>query len=640
MSNLVYLASITALLPLVAFIVISVLSGLSVYKKHSVSTIITGGSTFVGFVLSAIILYHAPVTDTAIRSVFPVISAGSLNLTAGVFLDRLSATMLVVVTSVSLLVQIYSHAYMAKDQDFHRFFAYLNLFNFSMISLVLSINLFQTYVFWEMVGVSSYLLIGFWLARPSAANAAKKAFVMNRIGDFGLLAGILALLYFGKKIGLIAVASVLDFQTIGPFAVIIKSLAGNPIYILLCLALFLGAVAKSAQFPLHTWLPDAMEGPTPISALIHAATMVAAGVFLVARLYPVFEQSHTVMSIIAWTGAITMIISAFTALTQYDLKKVLAYSTCSQLGYMFMAMGAGAYSAGLFHLVTHSYFKALLFLCSGAIIHGLNNQQDMRYMGGLRQKMPVVAYTYLCGVLAISGLLFSGFWSKDSILAFLFSSKSYGLLLLGIIAAGMTSFYMFRSYFMTFEGSYSGTTRIHKPALFMSVPLLVLSVPTVVLGFFLSGKLLSAINFETFISRIPSLVEHESLVIVILSMAVDLVGLFLSTALYTNYFPSINEKLNSAKSYLAPVYNLSFNKLYFDELYDRIVAFPLQLMSVLLVFFDKFIVDGAVSLVAFSARIKGKILSLAHNGNTQNHLIIMFGGLVFVFVVVLTIWLI
>ncbi|MEN9221260.1 MAG: NAD(P)H-quinone oxidoreductase subunit 5 [Thermostichus sp. BF3_bins_97] len=384
--------------------------------------------------------------------------AGSFSVEMGFVVDHLTAMMLVVVTTVAFLVQIYSDGYMAHDAGYVRFYAYLSLFSSSMLGLVVSPNLVQIYIFWELVGMCSYLLIGFWHDRQAAAEAAQKAFVVNRVGDFGLLLGML---------GLYWISGTFEFNEIGRNLqeMLASGSVSTTLIALFAVLVFLGPVAKSAQFPLHVWLPDAMEGPTPISALIHAATMVAAGVFLVARMFPVFEGIPVVMDIIAWTGAGTAFLGASIAITQNDIKKGLAYSTISQLGYMIMAMGSGAYGAGLFHLMTHAYFKAMLFLGSGSVIHGMEAvvghnpalAQDMRLMGGLRKYMPITAITFLIGTLAICGIPpFAGFWSKDEILGSVFEHNP-ALWGVGFLTAGITAFYMFRMYFLTFEGEFRGT---------------------------------------------------------------------------------------------------------------------------------------------------------------------------------------
>ena len=356
-------AWIIATLPLWVFLIILVGRSMLVYECKKTTAIITAGATGIGLIFSCIILLWTIIHPGAVYQYnFTWLQTGSISLSAGWIVDNLSAMMLIVVTSVSLLIQVYSYEYMHNDHGFHRFFAYLALFNFSMLGLVLSTNLFQIYVFWELVGVSSYLLIGFWFRRPSAASAAKKAFIMNRIGDCGLLLGILTFLYFSFSWWSNNTSAVLlGFTSLAPASKFALSYAGPAVFTVICIFIFLGPVAKSAQFPLHTWLPDAMEGPTPISALIHAATMVAAGVYLIARVYPIFVLSPTAMNIIAIIGAITAFMAATIAITQLDIKRALAYSTCSQLGFMVMAMGVGAYSAGLFHLMTMHILKLCYF---------------------------------------------------------------------------------------------------------------------------------------------------------------------------------------------------------------------------------------------------------------------------------------
>lgn len=372
----------------------------------------------------------------------------------GFLIDPLTSIMLVLITTVGVLVMIYSDSYMSHDEGYVRFFAYLSLFTASMLGLVLSPNLIQIYIFWELVGMCSYLLIGFWFTRPSAANACQKAFITNRIGDFGLLLGILGFYWMTGSF---------EFEILFPrFHDLLVNNEINYFFANLCaVLLFLGPIAKSAQFPLHVWLPDAMEGPTPISALIHAATMVAAGIFLIARLFPIFQVLPYIMNLISWVGAITALLGATIALAQKDIKKGLAYSTMSQLGYMILALGIGSYQAGLFHLITHAYSKALLFLASGSVIHSMesivgyspNKCQNMTFMGGLRKYMPITGTTFLIGTFSLCGIPpFACFWSKDEIITdswFYFSSFGF----ISWITAGLTAFYMFRIYFLTFEGS-------------------------------------------------------------------------------------------------------------------------------------------------------------------------------------------
>nr|YP_009867225.1 NADH-plastoquinone oxidoreductase subunit 5 [Amblystegium serpens]QKG04364.1 NADH-plastoquinone oxidoreductase subunit 5 [Amblystegium serpens] len=408
---------------------------------------------FIAMIFSFTILWQQFTNNTIHQYLWSWIFNKQIDFKIGFLIDPLTSIMLVLITTVGVLVMIYSDSYMSHDQGYVRFFAYLSLFTASMLGLVLSPNLIQIYIFWELVGMCSYLLIGFWFTRPSAANACQKAFITNRIGDFGLLLGIL---------GFYWITGSFEFETLFKrFNELLINNEVNLYFASLCaLFLFLGPIAKSAQFPLHVWLPDAMEGPTPISALIHAATMVAAGIFLIARLYPLFQALPYIMNIISWVGAITALLGATIALAQKDLKKGLAYSTMSQLGYMMLALGIGSYQAGLFHLITHAYSKALLFLGSGSVIHSMesivgyspNKCQNMAFMGGLRKFMPITGITFLIGTFSICGIPpFACFWSKDAIItdSWLYFS---GLGWISWITAGLTAFYMFRIYFLTFEG--------------------------------------------------------------------------------------------------------------------------------------------------------------------------------------------
>ena len=627
-----------AALPLWVFLIITFGQNLFVYENKRITLLFTVVSTFIGLVFSSFILYWTIKTDATYTQNFLWLQAGSIKLSLGIIIDRLAAMMLMVVTSVSLLIQIYSHEYMNKDEGYHRFFAYLNLFNFSMLGLVISSNLFQTYIFWELVGLSSYLLIGFWFRRPTAAAAATKAFVVNRIGDCGLLLGILMFLFFSVGFWMSSSDAFLGYIELPEAAQYVYSSVEPFLYTVIAVLIFLGPVAKSAQFPLHTWLPDAMEGPTPISALIHAATMVAAGVYLIARVYPIFELSHDAMTIIMWTGAITAFMAATIALTQQDIKKALAYSTCSQLGYMVMAMGAGAYAAGLFHLMTHAYFKAMLFLCSGAVIHGLNDQQEMKYMGGLRKHMPAVAYTYLIGCLSISGVFLSGFWSKEEIFSGLHEHKF--LLALALLTAGMTAFYMFRTYFLTFEGEYRGNEHPHNASKVITIPLIILAVPSAIIGFMLSGKL-GMPSFDAFIKGAEHVAHHnESLLIPMISLLIALSGIGLAFVLYVDKYREMAKiNLDSFIRKIKPVYSFLTNLWYIDKFYYKFIDYVVLPVSSLISAFDKYIVDSIVNLVAVVTRFNGWILRLFQNGNVQTYATILFGGLMFLTFVFTIYWL-
>ena len=594
-------------------------------------------------------------------------AAGDFNLTVGYTIDHLSALMLVVVTTVAFLVMIYTDGYMAHDPGYVRFYSYLSIFSSSMLGLVISPNLVQIYIFWELVGMCSYLLIGFWYDRKPAADAAQKAFVTNRVGDFGLLLGLLGLYWatgsfefgiMGERLSLLVDSGTLSAALAALFAILV----------------FLGPVAKSAQFPLHVWLPDAMEGPTPISALIHAATMVAAGVFLIARMYPVFENIPLAMNTIAWTGAFTAFLGATIALTQNDIKKGLAYSTMSQLGYMVMAMGIGSYSAGLFHLMTHAYFKAMLFLCSGSVIHGMEAvvghdpilAQDMRLMGGLRKYMPITAGTFLIGTLAICGIPpFAGFWSKDEILGQAMEANP-ALWAVGWLTAGLTAFYMFRMYFMTFEGGFRGNDNgirqklltesgvafgpgamdakegehhghsetPHESPLTMALPLLVLAVPSVGIGFI--GRPWEN-YFEEFIHAPGRIIEetgvfdwNEFFVMAGLSVAIATVGIIVALLMYRlkKIDPSaIAEKIPS-------LYQLSLNKWYIDDIYNKVFVVGCRRLARQIMEVDYRVVDGAVNLTGLATLVSGEGLKYLENGRAQFYALIVFAavlGFVLVF---------
>ena len=427
------------------------------------------------------------------------VSAGTLDVTWGIRVDTLTVVMLVVVNTVSALVHVYSIGYMHHDPHRPRFFAYLSLFTFAMLSLVTSDNLLQMFFGWEGVGLASYLLIGFWYKKPSANAAAMKAFVVNRVGDFGFALGIFGVFYLFGTIEFSQIfAEVPGFaaseDTSEKMNFLGYHLDNHAALTVVCLLLFTGAMGKSAQFLLHTWLPDAMEGPTPVSALIHAATMVTAGVFMVARLSPIFEFSHTALVVVTFFGATTAFFAATVGLVQNDIKRVIAYSTCSQLGYMFVALGVGAYSIGIFHLFTHAFFKALLFLCAGSVIHAVSDEQDMRKMGGLRKHLPITYWTMMIGTLALTGvgipltyIGFAGFISKDAVIEAAFAAGGgehanpmamYGFWMT-VIAAGLTSFYSWRLTFMTFHGKPRAPSdvmkHVHESPMVMAIPLLILT---------------------------------------------------------------------------------------------------------------------------------------------------------------------
>lgn len=576
-------------------------------QSKKIISLLTLISTLYGFVFSLgsfIYLLNNPGFTSENSFTFLKINDYVLNL--GVYIDNLSVLMLLVITTISFLVQLYSTSYMHHDKSFARFFGYLNLFNFSMIGLVLSPNLFQNYVFWELVGASSYLLIGFWYKRPSASNAARKAFIMNRIGDFGLLAGTIAISYFMYQYTPDATLATVPFASLNQVAAYLYSYTTNPFFVIICIFLLMGSIAKSAQFPLHTWLPDAMEGPTPVSALIHSATMVAAGVYLIARLYPIYTLSAGVMNFIAIIGLITALMCAYFAITQNDLKRILAYSTNSQLGLMFLALGAGVYSGGMFHLVTHAYFKSMLFLCSGIVIHSLFEQQDIRFMGGLRKHMPLTAACYLIACISISGIFFSGFYSKEMILSSLFSANLNIYAVGFLIVSLMTAFYMFRSYFLVFEGEFKGSSEPIRPHFLTNFSISVLAIFTMLLGCLTHDKFDHFIKFSGDI--ISNVKEFNPLII---SISVALVGLILAWIFY-------NTKV---KPITTPVlYKLSYNKFYIDNFYDFISEKIYYVTARTCFFIDKHIVDGLVVLAGLSVRAYSWIFSKMQTGNFQSYL--------------------
>jgi NADH-quinone oxidoreductase subunit L len=528
-------------------------------------------------------------------------------------LDPLSCVMMLVVTGVGFLIHVYSIGYMAHEGGYYRFFGYLNLFMFSMLILVLADNYLMMFVGWEGVGLCSYLLIGFYFHRKSASDAGKKAFIVNRIGDAAFLLGVMLMVVtFGT----------LDFHSITEAARSGQFPVGAGVITTICILLFIGATGKSAQFPLYIWLPDAMEGPTPVSALIHAATMVTAGVYMVARSNALFALSPKALAVVAAIGALTAIFAASIGLVQNDIKRVLAYSTVSQLGYMFLACGVGAFTAGVFHLMTHAFFKALLFLGSGSVIHAMSGEQDMRKMGALWQKIPITAKTMLVATLAISGApLLSGFFSKDEILWQSFSSP-YGNKLLwavAVITAGMTAFYMFRLFFLTYAGnsraSHEVEHHIHESPAAMTVPLICLAVGAVGAGWVGWPKVLGGANwFEKFLEPVfenpatrPAL-DHtwnQEFGLMLLSVLVALTGFFVAYRWYVKQ-PGIADRVATAAG---GVYNLLLHKYYIDEIYDALFVHRVKDLGSALAAFDLGVIDGGVNGVGWSGRMLG-VLSI------------------------------
>ncbi|RZO90815.1 MAG: NADH-quinone oxidoreductase subunit L [alpha proteobacterium HIMB114] len=565
------------LAPLIGFLIV----GLFGRKIGDLgSQIITSSLIFLSAIISCYYLYQFIIGSDVLNFViFNWISSGQLNLNWSIYIDTLTAVMLVVVTSVSFLVHVYSIGYMSHDPDKPRFMSYLSLFTFAMLMLITSDNFLQLFFGWEGVGLASYLLIGFWFKKPSANAAAIKAFVVNRVGDFGLAIGVFLIYKYTGSLNFSevfqAVPSLLDkkINFIGT--------DGNLITYI-CVFLFIGAMGKSAQLFLHTWLPDAMEGPTPVSALIHAATMVTAGVFLVVRCSPIFEFSPFSQSLIVTIGASTAFFAATIGLVQNDIKKVIAYSTCSQLGYMFFAAGIGAYHIAIFHLFTHAFFKALLFLCAGSVIHSLHEEQDIRKMGGIYKKIPYTYAFMVIGTLAITGFPFlSGFYSKDAILeAAYFSTNSAGMYAtsIGVFTALLTSIYSWRLIYKTFHGNYKNESyeidKIHESPPVILIPLFILTIGAIFAGFLFKDIFIGTDHQNFWKSAIffkeQFELKHPPLWFLLFTPISGVIIIFVAY-----YFYVRNEKiLENLKQTHKPLYNFLLNKWYFDELYDFLFTKP------------------------------------------------------------------
>ena len=530
--------------------------------------------------------------QTSNQFLFDWINSGAIDASWSLKFDTLTSVMLVVVTSVSALVHIYSIGYMSHDPYQYRFFSYLSFFTFAMLMLVTSDNLLQLFFGWEGVGLASYLLIGFWYEKPSANAAAMKAFVVNRVGDFGFLLGI-AVIYIATG----SISFDVIFQKINNVDQFTINIA--------CLLLFMGAMGKSAQLFLHTWLPDAMEGPTPVSALIHAATMVTAGIFLVARCSPIFENSDLALSFIIIIGSSTAFFAATVGLVQNDIKRIIAYSTCSQLGYMFVALGVGAYQVAIFHLFTHAFFKALLFLGSGSVIHAMSDEQDIQKMGGLYKIIPFTWIMMLIGTLALTGApLLSGYYSKDAIIESAFASHAFGheyAFYLLVFSALLTSFYSWRLIFLTFHGktraSQDVLSKAHESPLSMTIPLLLLSFGALFSGylfsdFFLSYELKELWGNSIYThpdNHILEEIHHSPFWVKKIPLAMMIIGFIVATLFYL-LLKNVPSFLSSKLSF---IYNFLYNKWYFDELYNFIFVNPLKRIgNFLWLFFDKKIIDG------------------------------------------------
>jgi NADH-quinone oxidoreductase subunit L len=557
------------------------------------------------------------VSKPVLATGFEWINVGFLNVRIDLRADAITSIMLAMVTGVSLLVAMFASGYMHHDPGYPRFFAAFSLFVFSMCMLVLAGSFLMLFVFWEAVGLCSYLLIGFWFRKPSAAAAAKKAFVVNRIGDLGLL---VAMFLIWTSFGSLSFDTVLDSST-SEWKIIVNQLRSDGTLTAICLCLFLGAMGKSAQFPLHVWLPDAMEGPTPVSALIHAATMVTAGVYLVARCTPLFVWSPVAQMTVSAIGAITALIAALTALTQFDLKRVMAYSTVSQLGYMFMALGAAAagpeyvtaaVTAAMFHLFTHAFFKALLFLGSGSVMHAMGDVIDMRHFSGLRKALPITHATFLVGACALAGVPpFAGFFSKDDILAALSNGMTHGdhklfftvIFGIAVFTALLTAFYTFRAYFMTFWGPErfppEAGAHPHEATPIMAFPLAVLAIFALGVGLVLGPM---THWFGNYLSHTMGLTEehpHLHWGLMVFSALIAGAGIFAAYQMYVAK-PDLASKAQAAAG---PAYQWSLNKFYFDELFWKILVFPLRMLAKFCTIFDRVVIDGIVDEIGLLPRL-------------------------------------
>ncbi|MBL7800825.1 MAG: NADH-quinone oxidoreductase subunit L [Chitinophagales bacterium] len=608
------------LAPLVGFL-INGLMGKSLPK--SVSGIISSFAVFVSFVISSIYFFgfvggtQAPID----ANVFDWITAGETKISFGLLLDQLSGLWLMIITGIGFLIHVYSIGYMHDDENFSRFFAYLNLFIFFMLLLVLGNNFLVMFIGWEGVGLCSYLLIGFWFKNQPYNDAAKKAFIMNRIGDLGFLIGMFLILFYFKT---------LNYGQLKEALASTQTSHGLLIAITMCL--FVGAMGKSAQLPLYTWLPDAMAGPTPVSALIHAATMVTAGIFLIARANFLFSMAPETLSFIAGVGAVTALFAATIGVLQNDIKKVLAYSTVSQLGLMFLAMGVGAYTSGVFHVTTHAFFKACLFLGSGSVIHAMGGEQDIRNMGGLKKWMSITFITFLLSSIAIAGVPpFSGFFSKDEILAHVFEANKV-LWVIGSLASFLTAFYMFRLVILTFFGSFRGTHEqehhLHESPATITIPLVILAVLAVLGGLMGLPEFISHTHWlNSFLAPIfPHAEGHEHMAISTefalmgLATALAVIGIGIAYSLYVSK-QQLPAKEGELKGFAALVYD----KYRVDELYNAVFVKPISaLSSTLYTIVDKALIDGQLveGTAGLSMQLGKRIRSL-QSGNIGFYLLVM-----------------
>jgi len=612
------------LLPLLGFVINGL--GRNTFSKSLIG-FIGSGVIFASFAISVYLFFQlgdSPEKQVYVN-LFDWISTGSLHIPLAFLYDPLSSIMLLIITGIGFLIHIYSVGYMHDDAGFGKFFSYLNLFIFFMLLLVLGSNYIVMFIGWEGVGLCSYLLIGFWYTNINYASAAKKAFVMNRIGDLGFLIGVFLIFNtFGS----------VEFAKVFPQAALM--MPGTDVIMWITILLFIGACGKSAQLPLFTWLPDAMAGPTPVSALIHAATMVTAGIYMIARSSILFDLSPVTQGIIAIIGTATALIAALIALTQTDIKKVLAYSTVSQLGYMFLGLGVGAYTGSFFHVLTHAFFKALLFLGAGSVIHAMHHEQDMRHMGGLRGKLKVTFATMMIGTIAIAGLPpFSGFFSKDEILAHAYTYSPV-LWAVGLLTAFLTAFYMFRMMFLTFSGKYRGThhaeEHIHESPSSMTLPLVVLAIlaaaggliniPHAFGGNEWLAHWLTGANVPQHELNLDHTTEYALMGVSVLAAVIALLYAYIKYVKNVD-IPVADEGKRSVFT------KISYHKFYLDEIYDAIIRKPLDAFSGFFYrIIDKKLIDGLVNGFGWTASEGSKGLRLLQSGNVGFYIFMMVFGIV------------
>ena len=622
------LVTLIPLFPLAGFLFITFLGkGLSKNLIGGVGS----GAILLSFIVSVLVFttqMHG--AHPTVVKAFDWITAGSLDIDISFLVDPLSAIYLLFITGVGFLIHLYSIGYMHEDEGFNRFIAYLNLFIFFMLILILGDSYLTMFVGWEGVGLCSFMLIGFWYKDMKNNDAAKKAFIVNRIGDLGLILGMCLLFAYSGTLRYDELF--ISGRAIGGLPTDVATAIG--------ILLFIGAMGKSAQIPLHTWLPDAMAGPTPVSALIHAATMVTAGIYMVARSSNLYAMTETAGDLIMWAGILTSLLGATIALTQNDIKKVLAYSTVSQLGLMFVALGMGAYSTAIFHVITHAFFKALLFLGSGSVIHGMGGEQDIRRMGGLKKHMPTTHLTFLIGTIAIAGIFpFAGFFSKDQIIAVAFEENKL-MFVLGLVVSACTAFYMFRLYFLTFTGKFRGTHdqehHLHESPAVMTIPLVVLAVLSVVGGFIglphavgesmhLHWHWLDHYLEGTVVMPAMHMDLNTELMLMLTATLIAVGGIYYAWLIYAKR----GEQALEDKQITSASHKLLLNKYWFDELYNAIIRKPVDAISAALnKVVEPKIVDGLVETTAATPDAAGSKLRLLQSGSLFFYILIFITGLI------------